>query len=238
MTAPLNKALVLRLGRYLRVLQKLKSLGFIKVFSNNLGDAIGVTPAVVRKDFSQINIAGNKRGGYAIDTLILQITRILGKEDSQDVVLVGCGKIGSALMEYREFRKEGIRIAAAFDSNPEKQDLHGRIPIYEISELSRVVREGEIKVGIIAVPDEAANSVFERLLEAGVQGILNFTSVELKCAGKCDPANCGHPCIIQNVNIGLEIENLFYLVHMQSAEVRGLSVDELKERQTDSEKVE
>ena len=75
----IHRPMVLRLARYLRVLQKLKGLGFVKVFSNNLGDAIGATPAVVRKDFSVIDIAGNKRGGYVIDSLIVRLIDVLGK---------------------------------------------------------------------------------------------------------------------------------------------------------------
>ncbi|MCK4515259.1 MAG: redox-sensing transcriptional repressor Rex, partial [Spirochaetaceae bacterium] len=77
--------MVLRLARYLRVLQELKGLGLVKVFSNNLGDAIGATPAVVRKDFSVVGVTGNKRGGYTIDTLIGTLTEVLGKKESEDV---------------------------------------------------------------------------------------------------------------------------------------------------------
>ena len=76
----IHRPMVLRLARYLRVLQKLKGLGFVKVFSNNLGDAIGATPAVVRKDFSVIGITGNKRGGYVIDSLIEPAHRGPGQE--------------------------------------------------------------------------------------------------------------------------------------------------------------
>ena len=214
----INRGIVLRLAKYLRVLQKLKSLGFVKVFSNNLGDAVGVTPAVVRKDFSQISIPGNKRGGYNVDTLIDQIVQVLGKEEQQDIIVVGYGNIGHALLNYRDFQNEGINVVACFDVKPELIDRESEPPILPMDELSDYVRERGVQVAALAVPDAAATEVFDKLIEAGVRGVLNFTSVEVKCAGKCDMNNCPIKCVVQNVNIGLEIENLFYLVNMKQAE--------------------
>jgi redox-sensing transcriptional repressor len=205
MVKNLNKSTVLRLARYLRVLLKLKSLGFVKVFSNNLGDAIGVTPAVVRKDFSIITIPGNKRGGYNIDTLIEQLGAVLGKNQSHEVVIVGCGRIGAALMEYKEFAKEGIHVAAGFDIDPAKVETRTNVPILDIKEMAGFIKSRAITIGIIAVPDGAAAQVLAQMISAGIQGVLNFAPVELKCGGGC---------IIHNVNIGLEIENLFYLVKL------------------------
>lgn len=210
----LNKNLVLRLVRYLRVLKKLKSLGIVNVFSNNLGDAVGVTPAVVRKDFSLINIQGNKRGGYNIDTLMTELWNILGKQDGQDVVIVGCGRIGTALMNYKEFDKEGIRVIAGFDADPLKQNTELSIPIYPVETMREFIKERGIEVGILAVPEGAANRVFDEMVNAGIRGFLNFTSVELKCENKCERTNCPRHCTVHNVNIGLELENLFYLINM------------------------
>lgn len=207
---------VLRLARYLRVLNKLRSLGFEKVFSNNLGDAIGVTPAVVRKDFSLIQIHGNKRGGYSIDHLIDELSRILGKQTDQKVVVVGCGRIGTALMNYTEFAKEGIKVVAGFDSDPERLEPDASMPVLHTDALPDFVVENGIRIGILSVPDSAAASMFYTMMEAGVRGFLNFTTVELKCAGKCPDDRCEEECVVHNVNISLEIENLFYLVHLKS----------------------
>jgi redox-sensing transcriptional repressor len=207
--------MVLRLARYLRVLQKLKGLGFVKVFSNNLGDAIGATPAVVRKDFSVIGITGNKRGGYTIESLIERLTEVLGKNDSEEVVVVGCGRVGSALLDYREFAREGIRIVAGFDVNEDRIDPGAPVPVLPISQLPQFARDHHIQVGVLAVPDQVATSVFEVMIEAGIRGILNFTSVELKCAQACEEHGCTEECTVQNVNIGLEIENLIYLIRLK-----------------------
>lgn len=208
----INRSLILRLARYLRVLQQLKDLGFVKVFSNNLGDAIGVTPAVVRKDLSSIRVSGNKRGGYNIDALIEELSSILGKQAQQSVVVVGCGRIGSALLNYDGFEKEGITVVAGFDAVPERIDREQEPPVLPISELNDFVRENDIEVGIISVPSDRAATAFEQMMDAGIRGFLNFTNVELKCGAKCDPRTCARRCVVQHVNIGLELENVFYLV--------------------------
>jgi len=208
-----NRALITRLVKYQRVLRKLKSLGLQKVFANNLGDAVGTTATIVRKDFSMIAISGNKRGGYDLDKLANDLAAILGPGQEKHVVLVGCGRIGTALMNYREFLKEGIKILAGFDLHPENTAQTG-IPVYPISELSNFVRKHKVTIGVIAVPETAATQVFQDMINCGIKGILNFTSVELKCQGRCERPNCQNPCTISNVNIGLELENLFYLVHI------------------------
>lgn len=213
----MSRALILRLARYLRVLQQLKHLGFVKVFSNNLGDAIGVTPAVVRKDLSAVPVSGNKRGGYNIDELINELSSLLGKEETQSVVVVGCGRIGSALLNYQGFDSEGIRVVAGFDSDPEKTVREHEPPVLPMQEMKSFVRERGIEVGIIAVPGSQATAAFEQMMEAGIRGFLNFTSVELKCGAKCNPETCPRRCVVQHVNIGLELENVFYLVrHAQT----------------------
>ncbi len=205
----MHRDFIVRLSKYKRLLQKLKSLGLVKVFSNNLGDAIGVSPALVRKDFSLISLPGNKRGGYNIETVIAQLNNVLGEESPHRVVLAGCGKIGRALMEYKEFAKDGIEIVAGFDIDPEAVRSASRVPVHAVSQMIDFVRENRIKIGIIAVPDSAAGQVMDLMLQGGIRGVLNFAPVELKSTPGCS-------CVVQNVNIGLEIENLLYLVnHME-----------------------
>lgn len=218
MEGKINRGIVLRLAKYLRVLYKLKGMGFVKVFSNNLGDAIGVTPAVVRKDFSIISIPGNKRGGYNIDVIVEEIEKLLGKEDRQPIAVIGCGKIGRALMAYPEFDREGILVVAGFDVNPALIDQSAPVPIFPLDRLEEVARREHIKVAVLTVPDTAATEVFEVVTRAGIPGVLNFTSVDLKCS-KCEYEDCDVQCIVQNVNIGLEIENLFYLVRLKEADL-------------------
>jgi len=210
----MNKDFILRLTKYKRLLYKLKALGFERVFSNNLGDAISVTPALVRKDFSILNLPGNKRGGYNIDTLIEKLDKILGRDRQQQVIVVGCGRIGTALMEYSGFNTDGIEIIAGFDIHPEKVSTSSGIPIHSMDELEDYIKEKDILVAIITVPDSEASKVMDRLIDAGIRGILNFAPVELKCTRP----DCPYSTTIHNVNLALELEHIFYQVNSQEAE--------------------
>jgi redox-sensing transcriptional repressor len=198
----LNKELVIRLIKYRRILHQLKSLGFERVFSNNLGDAIGVAPALVRKDFSLLFLGGNKRGGYNIDYLSEKLDYILGKAQNQRIIIVGMGKIGTALAQYKGFIQGGFEVAAGFDIDPSpRPDVS--IPIFPPEQLGAFVQENAIKVAVLAVPEESATFCVKLLKEAQIQGILNFTPVELKSTRNC---------VIHNINIAVEIENLFFQV--------------------------
>lgn len=200
----INKNCVIRLSRYKNALYRLRTLGFVKVFSDNLADAVEVLPSQVRKDFSIFGLAGNKRGGYQIDILISKINNILGKDQVQKVIIIGVGNIGTALMKYKGFEKEGMKIMACFDTDTTKLNRQAEISVLPVEELKDFVQNNNIKIGIIAVPDNAAPQVLDLMLEAGIKGILNFAPIRLK-----SPENC----IINNVNIELELENLIYYVN-------------------------
>lgn len=210
----MNKELILRLSKYKRLLTKLKALGLERVFSNNLGDAIGVAPSLVRKDFSILNLTGNKRGGYDIDMLIQKLDVVLGRDKPQEVIVAGCGRIGTALMQYEEFRNEGIKIIAGFDIAPENVSKTSGVPIYHIKEMADFVKKNNTRVGIIAVPDSEASATLETMIESGIRGILNFASIELRINNRGEIDNEDQPCTIHNINICLELEHLFYNVNM------------------------
>ncbi|MDD5731197.1 MAG: redox-sensing transcriptional repressor Rex, partial [Candidatus Omnitrophica bacterium] len=167
-----NKNCVIRLSRYKNALYRLKSLGFIKVFSDNLADAVGVMPSQVRKDFSIFGISGNKRGGYQVDDLIEKLNGILGKNETQKAVIAGVGNIGMALIKYKGFEKEGIKIEAAFDIDPAKFNKATDIPVFALEELGAFIKNNKIKIGIIAVPDIAAQQVMDIMISAGIKGVL------------------------------------------------------------------
>ena len=199
-----NKNCIIRLSRYKNALHRLKVLGFVKVFSDNLADAIGVLPSQVRKDFSIFGISGNRRGGYNIDELIDKLNSILGKDRVQKVVVVGTGNIGTALMKYKGFEKEGIKIVAGFDIDPAKYHETADMPVLPLEKLKEMVKAENIKIGIIAVPDIAAQQVFDMMVSAGIKGILNFAPIRLR--GPED-------LIINNINVELELESVSYFVN-------------------------
>ncbi|MCX5669549.1 MAG: redox-sensing transcriptional repressor Rex [Candidatus Omnitrophica bacterium] len=207
-----NKLCIIRLSKYKNALYRLKSLGFVRVFSDNLADAVEATASQVRKDFSIFGISGNKRGGYKIDELIEKLNIILGKDELQKVIIVGLGKLGTALSRYTGFEKEEIKIVAAFDIDSTKFNqtdikmikLNEKTPVLALEYLPEFVRKNNIKIGIITVPDIAAQQVVDIMLSSGIKGILNFAPIRLR--GNDD-------CIINNVNLEGELENLIYFVN-------------------------
>jgi redox-sensing transcriptional repressor len=200
-----NKNCIVRLSRYRTALDRLKAMGFIKVFSDNLADAVDVTPSQVRKDFALFGLTGNKRGGYQIDELIEKLNHILGKNEVRNVIIVGSGNIGQALMKYNGFMKEGIKIIAAFDSDATKINRTSEIPVLPMEEMAEFVKSNNIKVGILAVPDTAATQVYENMVNAGIKGVLNFSPIKLRAKENI---------ITNTVNIGLELENIIYYVRI------------------------
>ena len=202
-----NKNCILRLSRYKNAIGRLKSLGFVKVFSDNLGDAVGVTSAQVRKDFSLFGISGKKRGGYNIDDLLAQLNKILGKNEIQKTIIAGAGSLGSALLKYQGFEKEGIKIAAGFDIDPAKFSKKGLVPILPLDDMRGFIRSNEVRIGIISVPDIAAQQVLDIMSASGIKGVLNFAPIRLRAP---------QDCIITYVNLELELENLIYFVNVKN----------------------
>jgi redox-sensing transcriptional repressor len=197
------------LSRYKNALNRLKALNFVRVFSDNLADAAGVTAAQVRKDFSLFGITGNRRGGYKVDELSDQLNKILGKDQLQEVVVIGMGNIGRALLHYGGLEKSGIKIAAGFDIDPAKFDPDGRPPVLPLDNLLPVVQQRGLVLGVLAVPDYAAQQVLELMLSAGIKGVLNFAPICLKAP---------EGCIVNNINLESELENLIYFVNAANNE--------------------
>lgn len=201
-----NKEFVSRLLKYRNVIMNLKKLGIVKVFSDNLGDASGTTSSQVRKDFSQLEITGNKRGGYNIDHLIEKLNSVLGENTSHKVIIVGCGNIGRAMIEFNGYHNSSLEIVAGFDTSQSIINEDAAVPVYPIEKMTDYIKEHSIKVGIIAVPESAATEIYEKMVEAGIKGVLNFARVHIR---EIDGT------FINTVNIELQIENLFYFVNVQ-----------------------
>ena len=197
-----NKNCIIRLSRYKNALYRLEALGFVKVFSDNLADAIGSTATQVRKDFSLFGISGNKKGGYEVKALLDKLNTILGKDEVQNVIVVGAGHIASALVNYKGFEKEGIKIVAAFEIDSAKYNKNSRVPVLPMDELNNFVKARGIKIGIIAVPDIAAQQAADLMFGAGIRGILNFAPIRLRTPND--------ECVVNNVNLVGELENVIY----------------------------
>jgi len=193
---------VYRLLNYKNLLNRLKSIGFVKVFSDNLADTLDISPSLVRKDFREFGIRGAQKGGYTIETVLVKINEVLGIDKKHKIIIVGTGRIGQALMHFPRFKKEGIIVSAGFDTDPEKIDGQANIPIYHIKEMTEFIKKNNIKLAILAVPENAAMGCLDMMEGGGIKGILNFTSMNLKSL----------KVAINNVNIGNEIENLIFTI--------------------------
>jgi redox-sensing transcriptional repressor len=196
-----SESTVGRLSLYLRLLSELQADGVSTLSSDALAKRCGTTAAQVRKDLSLFGTFGKRGLGYSVDELVTELRSILGLGRRWRVALVGAGRIGVALLGYEDFRKQGFYIEAVFDADRAKvgQERHG-VVIQSEDELEGVLAGG-IDIVIVAVPAECAQSVVDRVVSAGVRGILNFAPTKLDV-----PAGVA----LKNVNMAMELEALSY----------------------------
>lgn len=178
--AKLPPRTVERLSKYRRILDKYKDLEEAHIHSHKLAALLNLTPEQVRRDLMLIGINGNRRKGYCIKMLVDVIGHIIDRQCSQKVALVGIGNLGKAVLNF--IRKAGTRmnIAAAFDidSNKVNTNIAG-VHCYDLALAESVIQKEQIKIAILTVPPDAASQTVQLLLQSGIKGILNFTSVPL-----------------------------------------------------------
>jgi redox-sensing transcriptional repressor len=207
---PVPKAVVSRLSLYLRELQHLVRGGHETTSSSHLGGLLGFTDAQVRKDLAYFGHFGYPGIGYRCDELIGAIRHILGTDHGWLVVMVGTGNLGRALLGYRGFTHQNFKIVAAFDIDPNK--VGGRIegvPVYHLDRLGEVVRQHQIKLGMIVVPAPAAQPVADKLIQAGIEGIVNFAPVTLVLPPEIR---------LVGVDLAMELEQLSFAVANRHAQ--------------------
>jgi redox-sensing transcriptional repressor len=198
------KKAIYRLSIYHRCLQRLVEHGEETVSSSALAKVAGVKPAQLRKDLAYFGQFGTRGLGYPVAALASMIRDVLGREHLQPVVLVGAGNLGSALLRYPGFQKEGFEVIAAFDADPEAALARGvEVPVFPESELERHIVEREVRMAILCVPARVAQAVANRAVAAGVTGILNFSPVRLELP---------EDVMVNNVDLALELEHLSFFV--------------------------
>ncbi|MEN1682106.1 MAG: redox-sensing transcriptional repressor Rex [Planctomycetota bacterium] len=198
------KAVVNRLSLYLRELQRAVREGEATVSSSQLGSLLGFTDAQVRKDLAYFGHFGHPGVGYRCDELSAAIRGILGTDRQWTVAMVGVGNLGRALLGYRGFAPKGFRMVAAFDSDPQKvgATIEG-VPIRPLDELEETIRRDKVTLGVIATPAESAQQIADRLIAAGVGGVLNFAPVTLSLPPEVSQVG---------VDLGTELEQLCFSV--------------------------
>lgn len=173
--------MVERLARYhRRIAERRGRLAIEPVTSASLARDVQVDPTQVRKDFGSIGLRGRGRVGYEVDEVVTALRRALGFDRTHPAVIVGAGHLASALIAYRGFRKYGLHILAAFDSDPAKADgTVGDCPVLPVCGLAEFVGRNGIRLAIVTTPVDAAQEVTETLVGAGVQAIWNFAPAHL-----------------------------------------------------------
>ena len=202
----MKKNSINRIFLYRSCLNRLRLMGVERVFSYTLANDTGVTPAQVRKDFSEFSIKGTRKSGYEIDDLLGKMEKIFFGNRDHSIILVGMGNMGQALSKYSRFITRNMKIIATFDIDPFRQKQRSDLPIYPMEKLKEIISKHKVKVAIITVPEISAQEVADTLIRHGIKGIINFAPVLLK-----SPADV----IINNVNLCDELERVIYFVHKQ-----------------------
>jgi len=196
---------VRRLSLYLRQLEAFQRKDRRTISSKQLGESLGLTDAQVRKDLAYFGQFGHPGIGYRVEDLIAQVRKILGTDKTWNVLLVGAGNLGRALMAYKGFEKKGFRLAAVFDADPGKiGKKQGPFPIQALSELSSTIQQKNIRLAIIAVPADHAQDVADQLVAAGLRGILNFAPVSITVSGEV---------ALTAVDLAVQLEQLSFQVN-------------------------
>jgi len=203
--AVIPRKTIYRLSVYHRCLEQLRSEeNHGSISSEALARVAGVKPTQLRKDLAHFGQLGKRGIGYHSETLRRRLSELLGSTKLHPVVLVGVGNLGSALLGYQGFAKEGFEIVAAFDSDPKKQGkVHDRWTIHPMDQLASITKKHQAKVAILSVPGPAAQKACNDLLDAGIQAILNFAPMILQV-----PTHI----MVNNVNLAIELENLSYFI--------------------------
>ena len=174
------------------------------VSSAALATAAGVKPSQLRRDLAYFGTFGTRGRGYPVEALRNAIHEGLGRAKFQPVIMVGAGNFGRALLRYDGFKKEGYEMLAAFDSAAESlRDRDIPVPLHSTDGMEDFIRENKVQMAVLCVPANFAQQVANNLIQAGIQGILNFSPVVLEVPAEVT---------VNNVDLALELENLNYFI--------------------------
>lgn len=177
---PIPDIVVGRLPIYLRSLQRMSTDGKAVTSSQELGERLGISAAQIRKDLSQFGEFGKQGTGYDIGYLIDQLSQILKVDRVWDIAVVGAGDIGSAVARYQGFTNRGFQVSMIFDDDPQKIGSQiGSFTVQDSHNMVEVIKKADIKIAMIAVPAPHAQSVADKLVEAGIEAILNYAPIHL-----------------------------------------------------------
>jgi redox-sensing transcriptional repressor len=193
---------VRRLSAYLRFLEDFEGRGLRTISSDELARRGGTTSAQVRKDLSFFGSFGKRGLGYSVPELAGRLREILGLGRKWKIIIVGAGKIGAALVQYRGFKQRGFHILAAYDNDSAKigRTMEG-IPVRDIAQMEKDINKEPPDIAVLAVPGEQAQGLVNRLVSSGIKAVLNFAPAQLQVPPDVT---------VKNVNMAMELEGLSY----------------------------
>lgn len=193
---------VRRLSTYLRYLENLDTQGQQTASSDELAHLCGTTPAQVRKDLSFFGSFGKRGLGYPVHEMTAHLREILGLEREWNVVIVGAGKLGAALANYRGFYQRGFRIVGVYDNDPNKVGKPwGGAIVRDMADLAQDIEREDAPIAVLAIPSDDAQGVVDRLVGAGIRAILNFAPAQITV-----PPHVS----LKSVNMAMELEGLSF----------------------------
>jgi len=179
-TKEISQAVIGRLPRYFRYLGELKDEGIERISSQELSDIMKVTASQIRQDFNNFGGFGQQGYGYKVEYLYEEIGKILGMNQTHNLIIIGAGNLGQALANYMNFERRGFLFKGMFDNNPA---LFGKkirdMEVKPMEELHDFVKENNIDIAVLTIPKTSAVAVAEQLVKDGIKGIWNFAHVDL-----------------------------------------------------------
>ena len=193
---------VRRLSLYLRFLEESGQRGLVTISSDELARRGGTTSAQVRKDLSFFGSFGKRGLGYSVPELTESLREILGLRRDWQVIIVGAGKIGTALAQYRGFRQRGFRVTAVYDRDPKKIGTRwDALTVRDMAQIERDIAKEHPDIAVLTTPAEEAQNVVDRLVGAGMRALLNFAPIQLQVPPDVT---------LKNVNMAMELEGLSF----------------------------
>ena len=203
-TTPIPEKTIERLSEYRRTLITCHRRGITHVFSHIVAGIHGITAVQVRRDLMLIGFSSDTKKGYDVKVLIDFITNILYSEQPMNMAIIGMGHLGQAVTKYFNGKGLKLRITAAFDVDPNKVGTSiDTIPCYHIDEFEQRVDELDISIAIVSLPTSQASTVVLPIINAGIKGVLNFTSA---------PLNFPQGIVVENYDITTLLEKVAYFV--------------------------
>lgn len=177
----ISKLALQRLPAYMAYLNSLPKDAPTHISATTIAAALGLGEVQVRKDLAAVTSGGKPKVGYVVSELIEELEQFMGYTNISEAVLVGCGKLGRAVLDYRDFSKYGLKIVAGFDADPSRCGVTplGK-KIMPMDKLKGLCSRMNIKLAVIAVPSDQAQEVCDQLVDCGISGIMNLTAVHLK----------------------------------------------------------